>query len=69
MSDTNDAFYADLPVGDSLEMVIQDNHLYPLPADWCLIVSDVKASTDAVVRGEYRQVILLVVANIVTVLN
>lgn len=69
MSDTNDAFYADLPVGDSLEMVIQDNHLYPLPADWCLIVSDVKASTDAVVRGEYRQVILLGVATIVTVLN
>ncbi len=65
----NNTFYADLPASNSLEAVLDDNQFYQLPPDWCLIVTDVKASTDAVLRGEYRQVILLGVATIVTVLN
>ncbi len=66
---SNDTFYADLPVGDSLESVLLEDQLRELPRDWGLIVSDLKSSTDAVVRGEYRKVILLGVATIVTVLN
>lgn len=66
---SSDIFYADLSVSDSLETALLDNELQHLPSDWGLIVSDVKASTDAVLRGEYRQVILLGVASIVTVLN
>lgn len=62
-------FYADLPVSDSLEAALLNNALDALPSDWGLIVSDVKASTEAVLRGEYRQVILLGVATIVTILN
>ena len=66
---TNNTFYSNLPVCENLEAVLGKNKFYQLPSDWHLIVTDVKASTDAVLRGEYRQVIMLGIATIVTVLN
>lgn len=71
MQEVNDNFYADLAVSNlSLGALFARKELfYPFPADWHVIVTDIKNSTEAVFSGQHEVVNLVATGSIVAVLN
>jgi hypothetical protein len=71
MSADTDQFYARLPVNRSLisEVLLKDKLFYPVPADWYVIITDIKNSTVAVLNGLHENVNLIAAGSIVSVLN
>lgn len=71
MPATNNQFYKDLPsnkirLGD---LLINEKLFQQVPADWHVIITDIKGSTGAVMGGKHEQVNLIATGSIVTVLN
>ena len=67
----NDQFYSRLPVNRiSLSELLQEEHLfYKVPANWFVLITDVKGSTSAVQQGLHETVNLVATGSIVAVLN
>ncbi|HTE10907.1 MAG TPA: DUF3095 domain-containing protein, partial [Chitinophagaceae bacterium] len=64
-------FYAKLPVNHlSLsELLLKDELFYKVPADWYIIITDIKSSTSAVKKGLHENVNLIAAGSIVSLLN
>ncbi len=67
----NDLFYSRLPVNEiSLSDLLTEDHLfYKIPANWYVVITDVKNSTGAVQVGLHETINLIATASIVAVLN
>lgn len=67
----NDLFYSRLPVNEiSLSDLFTEDHLfYKIPANWHVVITDVKNSTGAVQGGLHETINLIATASIVAVLN
>lgn len=71
MSVTNDQFYHQL-LGSDLPLyeLLKRNQLFQqMPADWHVIITDIKGSTKAVFKGKHETINLIATGSIVTVLN
>src|SRR5688572_3384444 len=68
---SNDLFYSRLPVNElPLGELLGEEHLfYKVPANWHIIITDVKKSTQAVSNGLHETVNLVATGSIVAVLN
>jgi len=64
-----DTFYADLPVLEDFEEVANPAHYTPVPDDWLVAVGDVRDSTGAIERGQYKQVNMVGASLIAALLN
>ena len=64
-----ESFYLDLPVVDNFADVSIPRIYTELPDDWHIAVSDVKNSTGAIQKGNYREVNLLGASSIIALLN
>jgi len=62
-------FFAQLEALDRFADVVADAAYAPAPADWSLVITDVKGSTKAIEAGRYKDVNALGVASIVAVRN
>lgn len=67
----NDLFYSRLPTNEiSLSELLMEEHLfYKIPADWHVIITDIKQSTQAVISGLHETINLVATGTIVAVLN
>ncbi len=68
---TNDLFYSRLPVNQiSLSDLLMEEHLFfKIPANWHVLITDVKKSTAAIADGLHETVNLVATGSIVAVLN
>ena len=62
-------FYAELPLFTAFSDVSRTESYAPLPADWHVVMSDVRNSTVAIESGSYKNVNTLGAATITAVLN
>ena len=71
MSTNNDLFYTRLPVNEiPLSELLMEEHLFfKIPANWHVIITDVKNSTIATEQGLHETVNLIATGSIVAVLN
>ncbi|SDD10070.1 DUF3095 domain-containing protein [Pedobacter soli] len=71
MSNHTDHFYANLPVNKMAlaKLLIHSDMFKPVPADWQVIITDIKNSTAAVKAGQHENVNLIATGSIVAVLN
>lgn len=69
--DTNEQFYTDLPANQIplSDLLIRDRLFKEVPADWHVIITDIRNSTIAVTNGLHETVNLIATGSIVTVLN
>lgn len=67
----NEQFYSTLPSHRMLlPALLADESLFsPVPANWHVIITDIKGSTTAVLSGSHQDVNLIATGSIVTVLN
>lgn len=68
---SNDLFYSRLPVNEiGLHELLTEEHLfYKIPANWLVVITDVKNSTLATEQGLHQTVNLVATGSIVAVLN
>ncbi len=71
MEAINDQFYHQLPGSAiSLPKLLQQHQLFrQVPADWHVIITDIKGSTKAVLNGQHESINLIATGSIVSVLN
>jgi len=71
MAATNDLFYFSLPANQIplSKLLVKDDLFHEVPADWHVIITDIKNSTIAVANGLHETVNLIATGSIVTVLN
>jgi len=71
MSVNTDLFYSHLPVNriPLSDLLTEDHLFYPIPADWHVIITDIKGSTAAIQSGQHQTVNLVATGSIVAVLN
>ena len=71
MAAVNDQFYFRLPANEIplSDLLVEDHLFYPVPANWHVIVTDIKDSTLAVRDGFHENVNYVAAGSIVTVLN
>jgi len=62
-------FYLELPVLTEFSAVMQPERFAPLPQDWHIAACDVRNSTAAVQRGDYKEVNTAAAAAVTAVLN
>ena len=62
-------FYHDLPELASFDQAVESTGHREVPADWCVVIADVAASTQAIAGGRYKDVNTVGVACIAAVLN
>jgi len=62
-------FYLELPLLTEFSAVTQPESFAPLPADWHIAACDVRDSTAAVQRGDYKEVNTAAAAAVTAVLN
>ncbi|MBD1872146.1 DUF3095 domain-containing protein [Nodosilinea sp. FACHB-131] len=66
---SSDTFYADLPpLKQFLELANPQNYV-EAPNDWYVLITDVVDSTQAIARGQYKEVNVLGASSIMAVLN
>lgn len=71
MSEPNDQFYSSLPANHIplSDLLTRDNLFHPVPANWQVIITDIRNSTASVMNGLHETVNLIATGSIVTVLN
>lgn len=71
MAQPTDQFYNNLPANRMAlaDLLVKTSLFYPVPADWHVIITDIKGSTQAVQSGLHETVNLIATGSIVTVLN
>ncbi len=62
-------FYEQLPAFSDFAQFHQSSHYQALPDDWCVVVTDVLGSTQAIEQGKYKQVNAVGVASMVALTN
>jgi len=62
-------FYQHLPPFADFDMFHQSKFYQALPDDWCVVITDVLGSTQAIEQGKYKQVNAVGVASIVALIN
>ena len=65
----NPNFFKDLKCFQEFSEITNDRHYRPVPAGWCVIITDVKGSTKAIESGRYKDVNTIGAASIATVQN
>ena len=65
----SERFYAELPPIHAFRDVLSLDSYRPVPADWLVVITDVKGSTKAIEAGRYKDVNALGVGSIVAVRN
>ncbi|PSN11459.1 DUF3095 domain-containing protein [filamentous cyanobacterium CCT1] len=65
----SDTFYADLPPLDQFLDLANPRSYVEAPADWYALITDVVASSQAIARGQYKEVNVLGASSIMAVLN
>ena len=66
---SSDSFYANLPIFTGFMGVAEDKNFHDVPAEWLVVVSDIKGSTKAIESGRYKDVNILGASSIIAVLN
>ncbi|SHF37868.1 DUF3095 domain-containing protein [Pedobacter caeni] len=71
MPENTDQFYNDLPANrmSLADLLVKAELFHDIPADWHVIITDIKKSTQAVRDGLHETVNLIATGSIVTVLN
>lgn len=71
MPQLTDHFYNDLPANRMAlaDLLVKASLFHPVPANWHVIITDIKGSTQAVQSGLHETVNLIATGSIVTVLN
>ncbi|NQX39412.1 Protein of unknown function [Pedobacter steynii] len=71
MPQPTDQFYHDLPANRMAlaDLLVKASLFHPVPANWHVIITDIKGSTQAVQSGLHETVNLIATGSIVTVLN
>jgi hypothetical protein len=71
MPTDNSQFYAELPVNRMPlgDLLTSDALFADVPADWHIVITDIKSSTQAVMSGSHETVNLIATGSIVSVLN
>jgi hypothetical protein len=71
MPANTDQFYAALPVNDMPlgDLLTRDEFFNDVPADWHVVITDIRSSTQAVLKGRHENVNLVATGSIVSVLN
>lgn len=64
-----DRFFADLPSFEGFADAVDPARYTDAPLDWCVAITDVRGSTDAIEAGRYKDVNALGASSIVAVLN
>jgi hypothetical protein len=64
-----DTFYADLATVENFSDITDPGRYVAVPAEWYVVVADVKGSTEALLAGRYKQVNMVGAAVIVALLN
>src|SRR3954465_4565160 len=67
----NDLFYSRLPVNEiPLSDLLTEEHLfYKVPANWYVVITDIKNSTAAIQEGLHEAINLVATGSIVALLN
>lgn len=67
----NDLFYSRLPVNEiPLSELLMEEHLFfKIPANWYVVITDVKNSTEAIKNGLHETINLIATGSIVALLN
>lgn len=66
---TNEEFYSLLKPFEQFRGICEAENYVDLPADWLVVITDIRNSTAAIQKGQYRQVNAVGVASIVAVIN
>jgi hypothetical protein len=69
MASPSRRFYKDLPAVAASEGMCDVSHHRPVPDDWCVVVTDIVASTAAIERGQYKDVNMVSASAITAVVN
>ncbi|MET4141017.1 DUF3095 family protein [Pedobacter sp. UYP1] len=71
MKANTDVFYTELPMHHMglADLLSKEKLFFKVPADWHIIITDLKNSTKAVLHGEHQTVNFLATGSIVAVLN
>lgn len=65
----NDEFFAAVESVPTLEEAVDTSRHADVPGDWWVVIADIAGSTEAIARGQYKQVNTVGVACIAAVLN
>jgi hypothetical protein len=65
----SDRFYAELPELTEFLQVVDERHYVPAPADWLVVITDVRGSTRAIEAGRYKDVNALGASTIIAMRN
>lgn len=63
------SFFQSIPPIHSISDITSLDHYYDVPADWHIVLTDVKGSTQAIEQGRYRDVNSVAAASITAMLN
>jgi len=63
------SFFQSIPPINSISEITNLDHYYDVPADWHIVLTDVKGSTKAIEQGRYRDVNSVAAASITALLN
>lgn len=63
------SFFQSIPPINSISEITDLDHYYDVPADWHIVLTDVKGSTKAIEQGRYRDVNSVAAASITAMLN
>lgn len=71
MQTGNDLFYTRLPVNEIPlgELFLEEHLFYKVPANWFVVITDIRDSTEASKQGRHETVNLIATGSIVAVLN
>lgn len=69
MNTTSDMFYHKLPSFDDFKDITDDKNYYAIPKSWIIVVTDIKDSTKAIEKGQYKDVNTIGAASIVSAHN
>ncbi|MDX2078838.1 MAG: DUF3095 domain-containing protein [bacterium] len=63
------SFFQSIPAIHSISEITDLDHYYDVPADWHIVITDVRGSTQAIEQGRYRDVNSVAAASITAMLN
>lgn len=62
-------FYKNLKTFTNFSDITEDKYFTEVPDDWCIVVSDIKNSTQAIENGKYKEVNFVAALIIIGILN
>lgn len=65
----NHSFFTDISGFTEFAQACEDKYYHPVPEDWCVVVTDVEGSTQAIQSGRYKDVNMLGAACITVVVG